>query len=114
MATETPCRESQCCPTDDLDHSSSDAQNCPDGYIWNGEECVPTDCIVLTTELPDGEVGVEYSASVTAEGEIMQFNWSIQGGGLPPGLTLNADGTITGTPTEGGTYEFTVEATPYV
>lgn len=114
MATETECRSSTCCLPDDLAHSSSDAQNCPDGYMWNGEECVPTECIVTTTELPDGEVGVDYSASVAAEGEWMQFTWGIQGGGLPPGLTLNADGTITGTPTLGGTYEFVVEATPFV
>jgi hypothetical protein len=31
-------------------------------------------------------------------------------GELPPGLTLSSDGTLVGTPTQAGTYEFTVEA----
>lgn len=31
-------------------------------------------------------------------------------GGVPPGLTPNSDGTLTGTPTQVGTYEFTVQA----
>ncbi len=37
--------------------------------------------------------------------------YAVAGGGLPTGLTLNADGTITGTPTAPGVYNFTVTAT---
>lgn len=37
--------------------------------------------------------------------------YAVTSGSLPPGLTLNADGTITGTPTVSGVYAFTVTAT---
>ncbi|MCE1228072.1 MAG: Ig domain-containing protein, partial [Firmicutes bacterium] len=37
--------------------------------------------------------------------------YAVTSGSLPAGLTLNADGTITGTPTTPGTYNFTVTAT---
>jgi hypothetical protein len=36
--------------------------------------------------------------------------WSVVSGSLPSGLTLNADGTISGTPGEAGTQSFTVQA----
>jgi hypothetical protein len=35
----------------------------------------------------------------------------VSGGSLPNGLTLGADGTLTGTPASGGSYTFTVEVT---
>ena len=39
----------------------------------------------------------------------MSLLWSLVAGGLPPGLSLGSDGTISGTPTRSGTYLFTVE-----
>lgn len=36
--------------------------------------------------------------------------WSLASGALPTGMTFNADGTLTGTPTAGGTYTFEVQA----
>ncbi|WP_306591579.1 putative Ig domain-containing protein [Geothrix sp. 21YS21S-4] len=37
--------------------------------------------------------------------------YAVTSGTLPPGVTLNADGTLTGTPTTPGVYNFTVTAT---
>jgi hypothetical protein len=63
---------------------------------------------ITTTSLPDGTVGSVYSQAVTANKNDVDF--SIASGGLPPGLSLDSAGAITGTPTAAGTYSFTVLA----
>jgi predicted outer membrane repeat protein len=64
---------------------------------------------IVTTALPNGRVGVTYSASLAATDGAPPYTWSISAGGLPAGLTLSADGTISGTPTGPvGTSTFTV------
>lgn len=40
-----------------------------------------------------------YSATITASGGTTPYIYSLESGSLPTGLTLNPDGTITGTPT---------------
>ena len=67
--------------------------------------------VTITTDtLPDGKVGEAYSQTLTATGTA-PITWSIDGG-LPAGLSLNADtGEISGTPTAEGTATFTVKAT---
>ena len=65
---------------------------------------------IITDTLPDGKVGEAYSQTLTANGTA-PITWSIDGG-LPAGLSLNADtGEISGTPTADGTAKFTVKAT---
>ena len=65
---------------------------------------------ITTSSLPDGKVGEAYSQTLTATGTA-PITWSIDGG-LPAGLSLNADtGEISGTPTAEGTATFTVKAT---
>jgi hypothetical protein len=65
--------------------------------------------IILTTSLPDGEVGVAYSQTLAAAGGSPPYTWSVSAGSLPAGLSLNpATGTISGTPTAAGTAGFTV------
>jgi hypothetical protein len=55
-----------------------------------------------------GTVNVAYSSSLTASGGLQPYTFSIIGGSLPPGLTLNpVTGAITGTPTTAGTFNFT-------
>ncbi|MHC4713671.1 MAG: putative Ig domain-containing protein, partial [Planctomycetota bacterium] len=67
---------------------------------------------ILTTTLPDGYRQQEYSELVSAIGGVKPYSWSVISGSLPAGLTLNADtGIINGTPTEGGTFNFTVQVT---
>ena len=73
----------------------------------NAPDAAPT---ITTDTLPDGKVGEAYSQTLTATGTA-PITWSIDGG-LPAGLSLNADtGEISGTPTAEGTATFTVKAT---
>ena len=65
---------------------------------------------IVTTSLPNGMVGVAYSATLTASGGASPYTWSVASGSLPSGLTLNTNtGTITGTPTTAGTFSFAVQ-----
>lgn len=48
---------------------------------------------ITTDSLPNGTVGESYTATLEATGN--NITWSASG--LPDGLTLNSDGTITGT-----------------
>ena len=61
--------------------------------------------------LPAGEVGVAYSQKFTASGGTGTITFS-ESDGLPAGLTFTAGtGTLSGTPTASGTFNFTVTAT---
>ena len=61
--------------------------------------------------LPQGTVGEPYEFEFEANGGTGQFSWSRTGGSLPVGLTLDAQGVVSGTPTEPDTATFTVQAT---
>jgi titin len=65
---------------------------------------------ISTTTLPDATTGSSYNQTLAATGYPTP-TWAITSGALPPGLSLNpVTGTLTGTPTERGTYTFTVTA----
>lgn len=71
----------------------------------------PYVCPVLSvnpTTLPGGSAGTSYSQSLSQTGALGAPGYAITAGALPPGLTLTAGGTITGTPTATGTFNFTV------
>jgi hypothetical protein len=48
---------------------------------------------------PAGVHGTPYSFMFTATGGNLPLSWTITAGTVPPGLTLNSDGTLSGTPT---------------
>jgi hypothetical protein len=57
----------------------------------------------------DGTVGDPYTWTATA-GPASTYTWTSTGT-LPPGLSFDAGGTLSGTPTQAGTYTFSVTAT---
>jgi hypothetical protein len=69
--------------------------------------------LVITTQpsLPPGVVGVSYSQSLSVTGGTSPYNWAVTGGALPAGVNLSASGLISGTPTAGGSFSFTVTVT---
>lgn len=69
---------------------------------------------ITTVSLPNGAVGAPYSALLGVTGGQEPYHcWSLAEGsaGLPPGLSLSCGGLISGTPTNGGSFNFIVEAT---
>ena len=65
--------------------------------------------LVLTGTLPNGTVGMPYSATITASGGTTPYSCSITGA-LPAGLAL-AGCTVSGTPTTAGSSPITVKVT---
>ena len=68
------------------------------------------DGVQLGATLPSGAVGVAYSEPVPVTGG-GSIEFALTDGTLPPGLSLSADGVLSGTPTEGGSFTFEVTAT---
>lgn len=60
--------------------------------------------IVAEVSFPVGTTGVAYSHAITITGGQSPYLVAQTGGSLPPGLTLNSDGTVTGVPTLNGLY----------
>jgi hypothetical protein len=73
----------------------------------------PTTPLALTATAPfhTGEVGVAYApVALSATGGVQPYTWSVVAGALPGGLTIGSDGTVSGTPTGAGTFNFTIQA----
>ncbi|MFL6140241.1 MAG: ExeM/NucH family extracellular endonuclease [Labedaea sp.] len=68
------------------------------------------DPVTIGAALPNGVVGTSYTASVPhTGGEPATF--AAPAGTLPPGLVLSPSGQLSGTPTAGGAFTFTLSAT---
>jgi hypothetical protein len=66
---------------------------------------------ITTSSLPPGNVALPYSGWLFITGGTSPYTWSLVSGSLPGGLTLTPAGGIQGTPTEPGTFSFTVQVT---
>ena len=74
-----------------------------------GSSAISAAPVITTSTLPGGTVGTAYSASLAATGAA-PITWSVTSGSLPAGLSLAANGVISGTPTAAATSTFTVTA----
>lgn len=61
--------------------------------------------------LAAGQLGLPYSSTFLSTGGAGTYSYSLESGSLPPGLTLNSNGTLTGTPSASGSYIFNLRAT---
>lgn len=66
---------------------------------------------VSPATLPNGTVAAAYNQTITASGGVAPYSFAITAGSLPTGLTLSPAGVLSGTPTAGGTFNFTITAT---
>src|SRR5262249_12220907 len=60
--------------------------------------------------LSPGTVGAAYNQTITQTGGAGTVNFSLSAGALPSGLNLAPSGVLAGTPTQSGTFNFTVKA----
>jgi hypothetical protein len=74
---------------------------------------VAAETLTITTSTPmvGGQQGSAYSQALTAVGGVTPYTWSLTGGTLPTGLSLDSLGDLTGTPATLGTFAFTVQVT---
>jgi hypothetical protein len=63
---------------------------------------------IVTSSLPDAEVGTSYSVFLVRQGGAGPFTWDVISGTLPAGVSLTADGELAGTPTTAGDTSFEV------
>ncbi|MBX3461277.1 MAG: putative Ig domain-containing protein [Planctomycetes bacterium] len=67
--------------------------------------------ITTASPLTSGEQGQAYAVSFAATGGTGALSFALGAGSLPAGLTLNAAGNLSGTPTVNGAFNFTVQVT---
>jgi large repetitive protein len=71
----------------------------------------PATITVGPTTLPPGADDSPYSQSIDASGGTAPYTFAVTSGALPAGLTLSSSGTLSGTPTAGGSFNFMITAT---
>ncbi len=72
----------------------------------------PPTITLLPTSLPNATVATAYSTTITTSGGASPYSYAITAGALPAGMSLNGStGVLSGTPTAGGIFNFTVTAT---
>jgi uncharacterized protein YhjY with autotransporter beta-barrel domain len=78
--------------------------------ILNDDSAAPT-ITLAPTSIANPTIGVAYSQSIAAAGGAAPYTYAISAGSLPAGLSLSPSGVVSGTPTAGGAYNFTITAT---
>ncbi|WP_175560437.1 beta strand repeat-containing protein, partial [Janthinobacterium lividum] len=66
---------------------------------------------VAPAALPAMTAGVAFNQGVSATGGTAAYSYAVTAGSLPMGLSLAANGTLSGTPTVAGAYSFSITAT---
>jgi hypothetical protein len=61
--------------------------------------------------LPPGVVGAAYSQTLAATGGIPPYAWQVKSGVWPLGLSLFSGGVLSGSPSQAGSFSFTIQVT---
>lgn len=104
----TPCDEGWICFKEQCVECFSD-EHCPEGMACVDGTCGLPPLEIVTSDLPDGQVGTAYTATLEAEGGDGGYVWTVNKGILPPGVDLAEDGTLAGTPDTKGEFPFMVQ-----
>ncbi|ENY80937.1 hemagglutinin-like protein [Sphingopyxis sp. MC1] len=92
--------------------SGSTGPGAPFAVSVNYSLSVPAPTIVLgPAALAGATVAASYSQTLTASGGVGGYAYAVTTGALPTGLTLSGGGGLSGTPTVGGSFGFTITAT---
>ncbi len=73
-------------------------------------QLLPFPFLITSTTLSSGTKGTPYYQNLVSTYGSVLVTWQVASGTLPPGLTLAADGALSGTPQADGTYRFSVTA----
>lgn len=85
--------------------SREDASNAPVLTVIYG---IFKPVITTSSPLPSGTAGTAYYQAFYATGSMAPYSWSPDSGTLPGGLSLTSGGILSGTPTNSGTFNFSV------
>jgi len=89
--------------------TATDQNSVSASYAYSLTVGAPT--LGLTASLSNGLVGTAYSQTIATTGGTAPYAYTVIAGALPTGLTLSAAGVLSGMPTHGGTFNFTVNTT---
>jgi hypothetical protein len=65
--------------------------------------------VIADAAVPESKVGQPFNLQLNASGGIPPYRWRLLEGSMPPGITFNPDtGLISGSPTQEGTFTFTM------
>lgn len=80
-----------------------------DNFVYSPYVC-PTLSVNPATLNP-AYAGLPFNQSLTQTGALGNTSYAVSSGTLPPGLTLGANGTLSGTPNTTGNYNFSITVT---
>ncbi len=71
----------------------------------------PPPVSITTTSLSSATAGTAYSNTLSATGGTTPYAWTLTSGSLPTGITLQSPGSISGTTSQTGSFNITVQVT---